>query len=214
MFYCPYAHRYNNWNYRVNGTNSYFRIFNASPNVGPIDVYVNDSPTVMNLAYKEMSEYIIVLSGNYNIKIYPAGQTTSPIINTSLPIPKDSIFTVALIGMPPSISLYPIPEPLRSENFGVPCIRFVNLSPNSPAMDVTLPAGRELFSDVNYKDFTLYACVPAGTYNIQLRPSGTNDIVSTVRGVTLDANKFYTIYAVGLFGETPPLEAMVIVEPR
>ncbi|WP_315115233.1 DUF4397 domain-containing protein [uncultured Clostridium sp.] len=214
MFYCPYAYRCNNRNYRVNGTNSHFRIFNASPNAGPVDVYVNDNPTIMNLAYKEVSRYIAGPPGNYNIKIYPAGQTTSPIINTTLPIPQDTIFNVALIGMPPNITLYPIPEPLRSENFGVPCIRFVHLSPNAPGMDVTFSDGSKIFSDVNYKDFTQYACIPSGTYTIQLRPSGTNNIVATIPNVKLDANNFYTIYAVGLSGGTPPLVGILVTEPR
>ena len=131
---------------------------------------------LQNLAYKEFSQYLPVPPGNHNIKIYPTGQNTNPIIDTAINIPPGFTFNVAAIGLLPNIILYAIPEPATSQNFGRACIRFVNLSPNSPALDLTLPDGTKIFSNVKYKDYTVYACVPPGTYTLQIRPTGTNDV--------------------------------------
>ena len=59
-----------------------------------------------------------------------------------------------------------------------------------------------------------YTCVPAGTYTFRVTPAGTDNVVLTVPNVILTANTLYTIYAVGLVGEEPALEALLVTEPR
>jgi hypothetical protein len=194
--------------------NSCIRIFHASPNAPAVDVYANGNLIVKDLAYKQLSQYIPVPPGNYNIKVYPSGQITNPVINTNVTIPPNTIFNVAAIGTLPNISLYPIPEPLTAQTSGRPCVRFVHLSPNAPAVDIKLADGTRVFNNVSYKDITNYACIPAGTYTFTVSPSGTNNVVLTVPNVKLNANNYYTIYAVGLVGKIPALEAIVVPEPR
>lgn len=194
--------------------NSYIRLFHASPNAPAVDVYANGKLIAQNLSYKKFSKYLPVAPGNYNIQIYPAGNTINEVLNTNLYIPQGTIFNAAVIGQLPNISLYPIPEPYTVQNFGRPCIRFIHLSPNAPNVDIVLSDGRKVFSNIGYKDITDYVCIPAGTYNFEVRPTGSDDVVLTVPDVRLKANNYYTIYAVGLVGETPELEAILAPEPR
>ncbi|WP_426349003.1 DUF4397 domain-containing protein [Alloiococcus sp. CFN-8] len=194
--------------------NSHIRVFHASPNSPAVDVYANGNMIVKNLSYKEVSQYLPVPAGTYNITVYPTGQMNKPVINTMLSIPENSVFTVAAIGTLPGIGLYPIPEPMMGEKSGRPCVRFVHLSPNAPAVDIRLEDGTNVFSNVSYMGITDYACVPAGTYNFNVNVAGTNNTVLTVPNVRLDNNKYYTIYAVGLVGMSPPLDAVLLTEPR
>jgi hypothetical protein len=213
MFYCPYDD-ITDYSYRAMQMNSYIRILHASPNAPAVDVYANGNLIVKNLAYKELSQYIPVPPGNYNIKVYPSGQMTNPVINTNITIRPNTVFNVAAIGTLPNISLYPIPEPITAQNSGRPCVRFVHLSPNAPEVDIKLADGTRVFNNVAYKDITKYACIPAGTYTFTVSPSGTNNVVLTVPNVKLNADNYYTIYAVGLVGKVPALEAIVVPEPR
>lgn len=213
MFYCPYAYMINNY-YRANQTDSYIRIFNASPNAPALDIYANNNLIVKDLTYKEFSEYLPVPPGNYNITIYPSGQTTNPVINTTANIPANKVFNAAIIGSFPDIILYAIQEPITAQNFGKPCVRFIHLSPNTPAVNIALSDGTRLFHDVVYKGITDYACIPAGTYTFTISPAGTDNVVLTVPNVKLDPNNYYTIYAVGQVGKSPALEALVVPEPR
>ncbi len=213
MYYSPYAHMINNY-YRADQINSSIRVFHASPGAPNVDVYANGKLIVKNLAYKEMSPYIPVAAGSYNIRVYPSGKTTNPVIDTNVFIPANSVFNVAAIGTLPDISLYPIPEPITAQNFGRPCVRFIHLSPNAPAVDIKLSDGTRVFNNVGYKDITNYACIPPGTYTFTVSPAGTDNVVLTVPNLKLDANNYYTIYAVGLFSKTPPLEALPVLEPR
>jgi hypothetical protein len=194
--------------------NSKIRVLHAVPNAPAVDVYANDNLIVKNLAYKEMSPYLPVPSGNYNIKVYPTGETTNPVIESSVYIPENSIYTIAAIGELPDISLYPIQEPTSANKTGMSCVRFIHLSPNAPPVDIKLPDGSIVFSNVPFKSLASYTCVPSGTYTFRVNPAGTDNVVLTVPNVKLNPNTFYTIYAIGLVGETPNLEALLVTEPR
>jgi len=213
MFYCPYANTIDYF-YRGMQMSSRIRVFHASPNSPAVDVYANGNLIVKNLAYKELSQYLPVPPGNYNIKVYPSGQMIKPVINTNVFIPKNTVFNVAAIGTLPNISLLPIPEPIIANNSGKACVRLVHLSPNAPAVDITLANGTKVFNNVLYKDIKDYVCVAGGTYTFKVSPAGTDNIVLTVPNVKLNSNNYYTIYAVGLVGKSPPLEAIVVPEPR
>lgn len=194
--------------------NSKIRVLHAVPNAPAVDVYANDNLIVKNLAYKEISPYIPVPSGNYNIKVYPTGETTNPVIESSVYIPENSIYTIAAIGELPDISLYPIQEPTSTNKTGMSCVRFIHLSPNAPPVDIKLSDGTIVFSNVPFKSIASYTCVPSGTYTFRVNPAGTDNVVLTVPNVKLNPNTFYTIYAIGLVGETPNLEALLVTEPR
>jgi hypothetical protein len=214
MSYCPYESMKQN-SYRAEQPNSYIRVLHASPNAPAVDVYANGNPIVTNLSYKELSNYIPVLPGNYNIKVYPAGSTTNPVVNTNVYIPPNSIFNVAAIGKIPNISLYTIPEPTSAQNFGRACVRFIHLSPTAPKVDVALSTGVKVFNNVGFKDITDYACIPAGTYSFNVIPTGTNNIALSIPEVQLSPNTYYTIYALGdPTGGSNPLEAILVTEPR
>lgn len=193
---------------------SRIRVLHAVPNAPAVDVYANDNLIVRNLAYKEDSPYLPVPSGNYNIKVYPTGETTNPVIDSKVFVPENSIYTIAAIGELPDISLYPIQEPISPNNTGMACVRFIHLSPNAPPVDIKLPDGTVVFSNIPYKGMACYTCVPSGTYTFRVTPAGTDNVVLTVPNVILTANTLYTIYAVGLVGEEPALEALLVTEPR
>lgn len=193
---------------------SYVRLFNASPNSPDIDVYVNGKLMLQNFAYKNFSKYVAVPPDEYTIKIYPTGQTTNPILDTKLYIPQNTAFNVAIIGKYPDINLYPVPEPYTGQNFGRPCIRFINLAPDGPTVDVTLANGTKVFNNIGYKDIADYACIPSGTYTFQVRPAGGNDIILTIPDIQLSSNNYYTIYLTGLAEGSPALEAKTVLEPR
>lgn len=211
MLYSPYGCEKNDL-YRATPMNSYVRILNASPNSPPIDIYLDNNLIVQNLAYKEFSRYLLFPAGNHNIKVYPSGQRVNPIIDSPISLPPGFAFNIAAIGSFPNITLYAIPEPTSPQNFGRACVRFINLSPNSPALDIRVQDGTKIFSNVKYEDYTTYACLLPGSYTFRIIPAGTNNVVFTIPNVQLMANKYYAIYTVGLAGGSPPLQAFIVEE--
>ncbi|MBV7276799.1 DUF4397 domain-containing protein [Clostridiaceae bacterium UIB06] len=206
MFICPFASRHNNL-FRVPA--SYIRILHASPGSPAVDIYINNNPTISGLAYKGFTDYMPIPSGSYNIKVYAAGSQGRPIINTNLFIPDGIIYTLAIIGTLPNISLLPIEDTRRPIIQGKTLLRFSHLSPDAPKVDVTLPDGTALFKNVEYKQITRYIPVNPGKYRVNLRIAGTNDIVLDVPNINLYPDRFYTIYAIGLTDKNPPLQVLI-----
>jgi hypothetical protein len=188
---------------------SYLRILHASPKSPAVDVYINDIIKFKNLTYGAFTDYIEVITGNYNVKIYATGTKTSPVLNKSLFIPPEKIYTVAAIGLLPNLDILPIPETKIMDPADNVYIKFAHLSPNTGAVDITLPDGKILFKNISYKQFTDYIEVPAGTYTLEARPTGTSTTVLYIPNIKLKSERFYTVYAVGLINDKPGLQALI-----
>ena len=97
----------------------------------------------------------------------------------------------------------PIPEQPAPTNAR---LRVIHASPDAPAVDI-YAAGQAtpLFSNVKYGDTTNYATVPAGTYNVQVRPAGApagSDPVYSTGPLTLSTNATVSALAAGLLGSS------------
>lgn len=194
-------------------SNSYVRILHASPDAPPVDIYANGNLIGKNISYKHLTDYVSVKPGEYTIQVFPAGQKTTPVINSKLIVPPRSSFTVAAVGTLENIGLLPIMEiymPMVDKRNSY--IRFAHLSPNAPNVDITLPDGTKLFSNVGYQQYTDYLSVTPGNYTLLVYPTGDNTVVLTIPNVKLSPGYIYTIYAVGLVGETPPLDAIITLD--
>lgn len=209
-FYCPFMGYlpYRNM-YRFPNANSYVRVFHGSPDAPAVDIYVNNNKTVSNLRYREFSDYLPLQPGSYNIKIYPAGRRENPVINTEVRVPRNSILTLAAVDELENISLLPINDmPMMTEE-GKAYVKFVHLSPNAPAVDIRLPDGTTLFRNVEFKEITNYIPVNPGTITLEVFVAGTNNRVLYVPNIQLKGNNIYSVYAVGLVGEEPPLQVLI-----
>jgi len=209
MFYCP-KNVYDPYSlYRVAPMISYLRILHASPKSPAVDVYINDILKFSNLTYGDFTDYIQVITGNYNVKIYAAGTTTSPVLSKNVFVPPEKIYTIAAIGILPNIDLLPVPETKITNPTDNVYIKFAHLSPNTGAVDVALPDGKILFKNISYKGFTDYIQVPTGTYTLEVRPTGTKTVALYIPNINLKSKRFYTVYAIGLSNGQPGLQALI-----
>jgi hypothetical protein len=198
----------------VKKMNSYVRVFHAVPDAPAVDVYANCNLIVQNLSYKNVSEYLNVPSGPTNIKIYPAGERYNPVLDVDIVVPPSQILTVAAVGTLAEIGLLAIEESKECAPCYQTSVRFGHLSPNAPAVDITLEDGTVIFANVSFTQVTDYIRVDAGIYKLQVRIAGTNQIVLRLSPAELMPKNFYTVYAVGLVGQIPPLEALVSLDRR
>lgn len=188
---------------------SYLRLLHAAPDTQSVDVYANNSLIASGLTFRGFTEYLQLLSGSYNIKIFPAGTTGPVLLDTVVEIPVQSIMTAVVIGLTPNISIKTFYETVVQIPAGRLYLRFANLVPNSPEMDLVLSDGTKLFEEVAYGTATNYVAVPANTYIFYLQQSNTNRSLLYVPNIQLQAGRFYTIYAVGMMEGSTPLQVLV-----
>jgi hypothetical protein len=83
-------------------------------------------------------------------------------------------------------------------------VRVVHASPDAPAVDVWVN-GSVAFSNAPFKGITGYAGLDAGTYNVQVSPTGATSPIVIDADLTLDAGTDYTVVAVGQLASIEPL---------
>jgi hypothetical protein len=89
-------------------------------------------------------------------------------------------------------------------NMGGARVRVVHASPDAPAVDVWVD-GSIAFSNVAFEEITDFAEVPAGTYNVQVVPSGATSPVVIEADLSLSAATDYTVIATDLLGNITPI---------
>jgi hypothetical protein len=187
---------------------SHIRLFHAVPAAPAVDVYINDKLVAKRLSYGHFTDYIPLASGTYNIEVYPTGQEISPILKISLPLGDRKIYTLAIIGMLPKIGILPIEdgyEPLSPYRTN---IRFANLSPNSPGMDLVLRSGLTLFSDINFTEVSDYRPLNSGDYDFFVRPSNTANNILYLPARLLP-NRNLTFYLLGDYDQPSTLAVYI-----
>lgn len=184
--------------------NSFIRFLHASPGAPTVDIYADGNLVFQNVAYNEISEYLPVGPGDMHIEVFPAGEHSNPLIDTNVNIPPSERITITIIGTPTDVSLLPIfltGEPITTDDGR---IRFAHLSPLASNMSLTVEDGPQ-FNDVAYTQVTDFETIAPGTYNLELRFAGEDEVLlkETLR---VKERTAYTVYAVGLLDGEPPLE--------
>ncbi|NLG82052.1 MAG: DUF4397 domain-containing protein [Bacilli bacterium] len=199
-----------------------------------VDIFINDSPAIRGLMVRQVTQPIPIPMGNYNFKVYQSG-TNQLLVNQNLQIDRNSLIRIAMeanrvilkvtddmmdqmmpYGMPMNYGQMPMPQCPQmnqrrdTEVMGQSRIRFINLSPNAPSLDITTPTGIALFRNVPYRATTDYLNLASGVHNLQVREAGTDRILLTIPNVVLNPNDVKTIYAIGLVGGTPMFEVIIL----
>nr|WP_314463072.1 DUF4397 domain-containing protein [uncultured Clostridium sp.] len=190
----------------------YLRVMHTVPNAPNVDIYVDDEMIIDNLAYGDFTDYLPVQEGTYRVSLYVTGTQDAPIIENMLPVERDVMLTVAAVGTPDNIGLLSITDANGEIIEGKAMVRFIHLSPDAPAVDITLPDGTVIFPNVAFKQVTPY--IPADPMNLtlQVRPAGSTDIVLEIPNIPLTEDSFNTIYAVGLLQGDPQLEVLLTTD--
>lgn len=189
------------------------RVVHASPDAPAVDVWVNDSITAFsNAPFKGIADYAQLDAGTYNVKVVPTGATEPVVIEANLDLAVDTDYTVVAVGQLADIEPLVLVDNNSMPAAGKAHVRFVHASPDAPAVDIAVKDGPVLFSNVPFKGVGDYLPVDAGTYDLEARLAGTDTVALSVPGVALADQTVYTIFAMGLAGGEPALQAVPSVD--
>jgi len=182
---------------------SYIRLFHAAPNAPAVDVYVDGKLIARRLAYGQFSEYMPLAMGTYSIDAYPSGLKQNPVLSIRLPVADSKMYTLAIIGLLPRIGILPIEDEYEELYAGRLNIRFANLSPNAPSLNLSLKVGLDLFTDIKYTEVSDYRPMLPGLYNFAVRSTMTAANIVFIPNIRLLPSRNLTFYVVGIFGQQP-----------
>ncbi|MCP3027194.1 DUF4397 domain-containing protein [Halobacillus sp. A5] len=189
--------------------NAMVRVLHASPDAPSVDAYVNGQKVLEGFSYEEQSDYLSVPGGQYQIDIFPEGESNRPVLSQMIEIDPGRMYTVAAAGRLDELELI---AAIDSEGVspGRAKVRFWHLSPDAPEVDVAVKGGDVLFRNVPFGKSTRYVALPPTTADLEVRAAGTNNVVLHLLNISLNPNQVYTFAAVGFAEDDPALEALIL----
>eukprot|EP01121_Diplochlamys_sp_Union-15-3_P016892 TRINITY_DN583_c0_g1_i4.p1 TRINITY_DN583_c0_g1~~TRINITY_DN583_c0_g1_i4.p1 ORF type:complete len:211 (-),score=58.20 TRINITY_DN583_c0_g1_i4:70-702(-) len=178
------------------------RVAHASPDAPAVDVYIDNFLAWNAIPFHQITLYLPLAAGTYNVKVTPAGAKTPAVIDANVTVDEFRPFTIAAINKLASIQPLVLQDDIRPPREGRAAVRFVHLSPDAPAVDVAVTGGSVLFKDIAFQKSSDYIEVTAGTYNLEVRVAGTTNVALKVPGVVLERERVYSIFAEGLLAGT------------
>jgi hypothetical protein len=199
-------------------TTARLRVVHASPDAPNVDVLVDNTPALTNVAYKVASNYLDVPSGSRNLKVRATG-TTTVVIDGNSTLAEGVFYTVLATGRVASIAPLVLTDDQTSPASGNIRLRLVHASPTAGNVDiyVTAPSAdiataTPTLANVPFRAASGYLEVPAGTYRVRIAPAGTRTVAIDVNNVVLVAGQVRTAVAVDAPGGGAPLGAILLAD--
>ncbi len=189
----------------------HIRVAHFSPDTPGVDIYVDGEVAIENLEFPTVTDWIELPAGTYNLAVAPAGTSVddAAIGPADFDLPADAWITVAAVGSLSDGTLAPavLIEDYSTIEAGNARVAVFHGIEDAPAVDVWAN-GEVLISRLAFpgsqgsNDGMFIVDVPAGTYDLQVVPTGeTEPVVLDLSGTTLEANMNYFVAAVGTLAE-------------
>lgn len=188
---------------------TFIRLINTLPSKTNIAIYINRNQLIANLKYKDSTQYLTVLSGVHFIEIFKTDNLSKPIYSEQITLLAEQNYTIAIGNSVDQISLFSYMDNTTLP-IGEAKIRFINLSPNSPNLDFAVKAGEGdvVFSNVTYRCASEYLPISPMTVNLEIRLSGTKNIIFPLYKTKFKENTVYDLISVGCVEEDPRFEVI------
>lgn len=191
--------------------NGFASVINAMPDTSALDFYIQnvhlgDAPIPFTSRYPDESYFTIAGPAQYGFDVaFP--NATTPLLRSGVGINADVYHSIYIYNTPDSIKGTVLIDDLASPAAGKAKVRFANFGTNSPAVDLGVAGETEAwFSDFEFEEASIeeesYVEVDAGIYDLEVRETGTTNVLFTQPGVELEDSKVYTLWIKGRNGGT------------
>ncbi len=174
------------------------RVIHASPDAPAVDIWVNGSVAIEGLEFGDATDWIALPAGSYDVAVAPAGaDAADAVIEATLDLEGGVNYNVAAVGFLADIAATVFTTDTADLAEGQARVQVVHASPDAPAVDVAVAGGPVLVADLSFPNASGALDVDSGTYGLEVRPAGTEDVALDLPGVALDAGTVYDILAIG-----------------
>lgn len=158
----------------------YVRLAHLSPDTDPVDVYLDSltgslpQQVFRGVGYGVMSQYLKLPVGGYSVSMrHTKSQPSDPILlTTSVSLSANSAYTVAGVGRNVDIGLRVLKDDLKLPTGNKAKVRIIQASMQFSVIDVRLPDGSPIASNVAFATTTDYQLVTPGHWQLQITSAG------------------------------------------
>ncbi|MCI9568757.1 MAG: DUF4397 domain-containing protein [Lachnospiraceae bacterium] len=206
--------------------NASVRFLHAAVNQPALTVRLGNRTVINNMQFGNYTPYYLENSSQSTLVTVTNSQTGRTLFQRYINFSGQNTYTVSIINDGSGITLFTLTDsPCNYRNSA--CLRAVNLSPNSGAVDIFLSGYGRLFQNVGRLDVTGYSSVRQGTYQFSVSEAlpcsnGSSIIIGSsyvecnnTRIVIMDSKTLnvmngvtYTLYVIGLAYQFPSLQLL------
>jgi sortase (surface protein transpeptidase) len=183
---------------------SFVRLVNASPDVGIVAVFVDGAKFLENVQFATVTNYLQLPAGSHKVQaalIGKGGGSTG--IGQTLSVQAGAAYTVVALGTKATGYSLQVFVDNNLMAAGMAKVRFYHLSPGTGPLSIA--TGRHTVPGaLSYAQASNYLKLPAGLYTFMV--SASQPAFSLPDQVTLKTNTVTSIFLVGVFHGTPPLQ--------
>ncbi|MBP2241240.1 hypothetical protein J2Z40_001802 [Cytobacillus eiseniae] len=184
------------------------RLIHASIDASEVDIYVNSIRVLKAFPYKEVSTYLPLPAGKYQIDIYPAGNMVSTVLSRKVVIEDGKVYSLIFSGQAKNLKWLAVEGQLFVPR-GEAKLRFIHLSNDTPTVDIAVKDRDVIFSNVSYRKATSYLGLSPMNIDLEVRIAGSHNIALPMPEVQLEMNNIYTILLIGSLTDGSELEALM-----
>ncbi len=186
------------------------RVAHASPDAPAVEVCVDGSTAVDYLEFKQITGYLVLPPADYFVEVFGYDGvfdcSGAAVISATLTLDDATDYTVVATDYLQEITPVVLVDDNSAPDEGFAHVRFFHASPDAPAVDVAIAGGGPvLFSDIAFQEASPYLPVEAGTYDLEVRATGTiTPVVLSIPDINFSDGEVYTVFAMGeLMPEEP-----------
>jgi Domain of unknown function (DUF4397) len=178
----------------------YVRLAHLSPDTPNVDVYLDKTgdaafkeQVFQHVGYGVMSKYLALPVGTYTIAMRKENDppSTQPVITTQVTVDSGGAYTVAGVGRFASLGLRVLTDDLSRPTAGKAKVRIIEASIKAPTIDVSLPDGTVVGSNVPFASTTSYTVIDPGTWNLKFQPKPAGK--ASTLSATLKSGSVYSV---------------------
>ena len=183
-------------------TDACVNIVHASPDAPAVDVYVDGALALEGLEFGTFSGWVALPAGDHQVQVAATGTTPEEaVIDATVTLEEGVAYEVAATGFLAEITPQIYPVDLAATGADMARVRVIHTSPDAPAVDVAVAGGDVLIANLEFPNASDALDVPAGTYDLEVRPAGTTDVALDLPGVALEGGMVYDVFAVGTLAD-------------
>ena len=182
---------------------AYVAFIQASPGQQPLDLYFNNNKVnQMPLTYGNGLDYFKAYPGLRTVNFYTSG-SMNKVFSDSVRLSPNIAYSLFLVNTTAAPGIFLLTDSISHPAAGKAAVRFVNVSPDAPAVDLAVKDSAAFIVNKAFKGFSSFMPKDGNkSYTFEVRQHGTNTVLATLSNVTLNSGLIYTIWFHGLASTT------------
>lgn len=178
---------------------------------GAVDVLVDGVVRSEGVRSGSVTPYVRVPAGTHRVQAVPRTAGAVPLVDVEAGVVAGGSVTVGVVTTLDGVGAEVYDDSLDTPPPGQALVRFIHTVPDIPAVDIAVAGGPVLASNVAFPAASAYVPVAAGSYDVEVRRNGTDEVLIAVQGWSVAAGARATVIVnrtdAGALSVVPVLDA-------